>query len=102
MRSRRRSAPGPGAWRMVKAGMLSVAGGVPVVKSRGNGEACSPSPPTWTISYVVLASIPATRKFRLRPRSQGSALVRVHGASGDRCAGRNRTWTLPSWQGGAL
>ena len=50
MRLRRSSAPGPGAWRMVKAGMLSVAGGVPVVKSRGDAEASSSSPPRWTIS----------------------------------------------------
>src|SRR5258708_6447177 len=70
----------------------------PVVNS--NGAEAVPSLSTWRISYVVLGSIPATRKFSLFPVPQGSVLVlRQDGWS---LATLNSTCSVPAEQGGAL
>src|SRR5437660_43296 len=93
-----RSLPGPGGCCTVKAGKVKFAGIAPVVKSRGAEPV--PSLRTSRISYVVLGSMPATKKFVLFPGTAGSVLVFLQ--DGESLATLNWTNTEPAEEGGAL
>src|SRR5207302_3114260 len=92
------SLPGPGGWLTVKVGKVNVEGRAPVVKSRGAEPV--PSLRTSRISYVVLGSMPATKKFVLFPGTTGCALVFLQ--DGESPATLNWTNTKPAEEGGAL
>src|SRR5262245_7553335 len=92
------SLPGPGGWTTVKAGMAKVEGRLPVVKNRGAEPV--PSLSTSRISYVVLGSMPATKRFVLFPGTTGSGSVfRQDGWSP---ATANWTKTVLAEEGGTL
>src|SRR5260370_15079757 len=93
-----RSLPGPGGWLTVQVGNVNVEGRAPVVKSRGAEPV--PSLRTSRISYVVLGSMPATKKFVLFPATTGSVLVFLQ--DGESLATLNSTNTEPAEVGGAL
>src|SRR6478609_5156506 len=92
------SLPGAGGCCTVKVGNGNVAGSAPVVNSRGTEPV--PSLRTSRISYVVLGSMPATKKFVLFPGTTGSVLVFLQ--DGESPATRNWTNTEPADEGGAL
>src|SRR5438034_7923417 len=70
----------------------------PVVKSSGAEPVLSLS--TSRIAYVVLGSMPATKKFVLFPGTTGSVLVFLQ--DGESLATLNWTNTEPAEEGGAL
>src|SRR3954468_696379 len=78
--------------------MITVAGIAPVVKNCGAEPV--PSLRTSRISYVVLGSMPATKKFVLFPGTTGSVLVFLQ--DGESPATLNCTNTEPAEEGGAL
>src|SRR5580765_2155408 len=92
------SLPGAGGCCTVKVGNGNVVGSDPVVNSRGTEPV--PSLRTSRISYVVLGSMPATKKFVLFPGTTGSVLVFRH--AGWSPATLNWTNTEPAEVGGAL
>src|SRR5689334_11660086 len=92
------SLPGAGGCCTVKVGNGNVAGSAPVVKSRGVEPV--PSPRTSRISYVVLGSMPATKKFVLFPGTTGSVLVFLQ--DGESPATLNWTNSVRAEEGGAL
>src|SRR5262245_53050271 len=92
------SLSGPGGCRTVKAGMVKVAGMLPVVKSRGAEPV--PSLKTWRIWYVVFGSMPATRKLVLLPGTTARASVFRH--AGRSPATANWTKTVAADEGGTL
>src|SRR5260370_6040370 len=93
-----RSLPGPGGWLTVQVGNVNVEGRAPVVKSCGAEPV--PSLRTSRISYVVLGSMPATKKLVLFPGTTGSVLVFLQ--DGESPATLNWTNTEPAEEGGAL
>src|SRR5262245_7548062 len=82
-----RSPPGAGGWLTVQVGKVNVEGRAPVVKSCGAEPV--PSLRTSRISYVVLGSMPATKKFVLFPGTTGSVLVFLQ----DEDSPATRNWT---------
>src|SRR5262249_42148632 len=90
--------PDPGGCCTVKAGKLNVVGRLPVVKSRGAEPV--PSLNTCRIWYVVLASMPATKKLALFPGS--TARVAVFRHAGWSPAAANCTNTVAAEDGGTL
>src|ERR1700756_1647156 len=80
------------------AGMVRFAGMPPVVKSRGAEPV--PSLRTSRISYVVLGSMPATKKFVLFPGTTVSVLV--FRQDGESPATLNWTNSVRADVGGAL
>src|SRR5947208_6633324 len=92
------SLPGAGGCCTVKVGNGNVEGRAPVVNSRGAEPV--PSLRTSRISYVVLGSMPATKKFVLFPGTTGSVLVFLQ--DGESLATLNWTNTEPADEGGAL
>src|SRR3989442_3660841 len=92
------SLPGPGGCCTVKAGNASVVGKEPVVNSKGAEPV--PSLRTSRISYVVLGSMPATKKFVLFPGTTGTVLVFLQ--DGESPATLNWTNTESAEVGGAL
>src|ERR1700680_1626056 len=92
------SLPGPGGCCTVKAGNASVVGRLPVVNSKGAEPV--PSLRTSRISYVVLGSMPATKKFVLFPGTTGSVLV--FRQDGESPATLNWTNSVRAEDGGAL
>src|SRR5438045_1403562 len=78
--------------------MVRFAGMPPVVKSRGSEPV--PSLCTSRISYVVLRSMPATKKLVLFPGTTASVLVFLQ--DGESPATLNWTNTEPADEGGAL
>src|SRR5213078_3118326 len=78
--------------------MVKVAGMLPVVKDKGAEPV--PSLRTSRISYFVLGSMPATKKFVLLPGT--TAIVLVFLQDGESPATLNWTNTEPAEVGGAL
>src|SRR5947208_7641715 len=93
-----RSLPEAGPCCTVKVGKLNVVGRLPFVTSRGAEPV--PSLRTSRISYVVLGSMPATKKFVLLPGT--TAIVLVFLQDGESLATLNWTNTEPAEVGGAL
>src|SRR5437588_12509044 len=92
------SLPGAGGCCTVKEGKVNVEDRAPVVKSRGAEPV--PSLRTSRISYVVLGSMPATKKFVLFPGATGSVLVFLQ--DGESPATLNWTNSVRAEEGGAL
>src|SRR6266852_2257887 len=92
------SLSGPGGCCTVKEGKVRVEGSGPVVKSRGSEPV--PSLSTSRISYAVLGSMPATKKFVLFPGTTGSGLV--FRQDGESPATLNWTNTVAADEGGTL
>src|SRR4051794_28197248 len=71
-----RSVPGAGGCSTVKVGKVKFVGRDPVVNARGAETV--PSFRTCLIRYVVLGSMPATRKLVLSPGTMGCSAVELH------------------------
>src|SRR5262245_43058626 len=93
-----RSLPGPGGCGTKNAGMVKLAGMLPVVKNRGSEPV--PSLKTCRISYVVLGSMPAMKTLVLFPGTMARKSVFRH--AGCSPATANCTNTVFAEEGGTL